>query len=73
MTSISRRGFLLGATVVGGGLLIGYAATRPSRHQQANEQFGSPDSPFLTTWLRIDQDNTVTIYVPHSEMGHDGR
>lgn len=69
MTSISRRGFLLGATVVGGGLLIGYAATRPSRHQQANEQFGSPDSPFLTTWLRIDQDNTVTIYVPHSEMG----
>lgn len=48
---------------------MGYAATRPSRHQQANEQFGSPESPFLTTWLRIDQDNTVTIYVPHSEMG----
>ncbi|MDF1624109.1 xanthine dehydrogenase family protein molybdopterin-binding subunit [Pseudohongiella nitratireducens] len=69
MTSISRRGFLVGATVVGGGLLMGYAATRPSRHQQANEQFGSPESPFLTTWLRIDQDNTVTIYVPHSEMG----
>lgn len=69
MTSISRRGFLLGATVVGGGLLVGYATTRPSRHQLANEQFGSPDSPFLTTWLRIDEDNTVTIYVPHSEMG----
>lgn len=64
---LTRRRFLLGTTVVGGGLLLGYASTRPSKHRIANETAGS--EPFLTTWLRISEDNTVTIIVPHSEMG----
>lgn len=67
--SISRRRFLLGAAVAGGGLLLGYAATRPSRHRLANRDHASADQHFLTTWLRIDPDNTVTVIVPHSEMG----
>ena len=65
--TISRRRFILGTTVVGGGLLIGYASTRPSKHAVANRDAG--DQPFLTTWLRISPDNTVTVIVPHSEMG----
>ena len=64
---INRRRFLLGTTVVGGGLLLGYATTRPSKHRIANETAGM--EPFLTTWLRIAEDNTVTVIVPHSEMG----
>jgi len=64
---LTRRRFLLGTTVVGGGLLLGYASTRPSKHRIANETAGA--EPFLTTWLRISEDNTVTIIVPHSEMG----
>lgn len=67
--SISRRRFLLGATVVGGGLLIGYASTRPSRHAIANRDLANEGEHFLTSWLRIDADNTVTVIVPHSEMG----
>lgn len=67
--SISRRRFLLGAAVVGGGLLVGYASTRPSRHALANRDHASADQRFLTTWLRIDTDNTITVIVPHSEMG----
>jgi isoquinoline 1-oxidoreductase beta subunit len=63
---INRRSFLLGTTVIGGGLLIGYASTRPSKHSLANQQF---EQPYLTTWLRIDPDNTLTVIVPHSEMG----
>jgi len=66
---ISRRRFLLSTAVVGGGLLIGYAATRPSRHQLANETVAQGDQRFLTAWLRLDPDNRVTVYVPHSEMG----
>ena len=65
--TISRRRFILGTTVVGGGLLIGYASTRPSKHSIANREAGN--QPFLTTWLRISPDNTVTVIVPHSEMG----
>src|SRR5690606_24185545 len=67
--SISRRRFLLGAAVVGGGLLVGYASTRPSKHLIANRELARDGEHFLTTWLRIDRDNTVTVYVPHSEMG----
>jgi isoquinoline 1-oxidoreductase subunit beta len=67
--SISRRRFLLGATVVGGGLLLGYAFTRPSRHSLANRDYAQDGQTFLTTWLRIDPNNIVTVIVPHSEMG----
>lgn len=66
---INRRRFLLGTTVVGGGLLIGYATTRPSKHSVANGTLAENGQSFLTTWLRIDPDNTVTVLVPHSEMG----
>jgi isoquinoline 1-oxidoreductase subunit beta len=67
--SISRRRFLLGTAIAGGGLLIGYAATRPSRHSLANRDVAEQGQTFLTTWLRIDPDNQVTVIVPHSEMG----
>ncbi len=66
---INRRRFLLGTTVVGGGLLIVYATTRPSKHFVANDTLAENGQSFLTTWLRIDPDNTVTVLVPHSEMG----
>ncbi|MES3008952.1 MAG: molybdopterin cofactor-binding domain-containing protein [Pseudomonadota bacterium] len=66
---INRRRFLLGTTLVGGGLLIGYATTRPSKHAVANDTLAANGQSFLTTWLRIDPDNTVTVLVPHSEMG----
>ncbi|OGT70258.1 MAG: hypothetical protein A3H44_01015 [Gammaproteobacteria bacterium RIFCSPLOWO2_02_FULL_57_10] len=66
---MNRRRFLLGTTVIGGGLLIGYATTRPSKHAQANANLATDEQSFLTTWLRIDPDNTVTVIVPHSEMG----
>jgi isoquinoline 1-oxidoreductase beta subunit len=67
--SISRRRFLLGAAVAGGGLLLGYASTRPSRQSIANRDYAEQGQTFLTTWLRIDPDNIVTVIVPHSEMG----
>ena len=31
---INRRRFLLSSALVGGGVLIGYTATRPSRHRR---------------------------------------
>ncbi|HDZ10163.1 xanthine dehydrogenase family protein molybdopterin-binding subunit [Pseudohongiella sp.] len=66
---MNRRLFLLGTTVIGGGLLLGYAVTRPDRQSLANRDHTSAGQSFLTTWLRIDPDNQVTVVVPHSEMG----
>lgn len=66
---ISRRRFLLSTAVVGGGLIIGYAATRPSRHRIANDTLAGDGRHYVTSWIRIDPDNRVTVYVPHSEMG----
>ncbi len=65
----SRRKFLLVSAVAGGGLLIGYAATRPSRHRLANETLAEDGERFVTSWLRLTPDNRVTVYVPHAEMG----
>jgi len=67
--SISRRRFILGTVAVGGGLMIAYGATRPSKHQRVNRDLAGDNNAFLTTWLKIGDDNTVTVYVPHSEMG----
>ncbi len=67
--AISRRRFLLSSAVIGGGVLIGYSATRPSRHRRANEELAGSGENFVTSFLKIDADNSVTVYVPHSEMG----
>jgi len=66
---VSRRKFLISTAAIGGGLLIGYAATRPSRHRLANETLARDGRHFVTSWLRVDPDNRVTVYIPHSEMG----
>ncbi len=66
---ISRRKFLLVSAVAGGGVLIGYAASRPSRHRLANDSLAGDNERFVTSWIRLQPDNRITVYVPHSEMG----
>lgn len=66
---LTRRRFILGTAIAGGGLLLGYATTRPDRHTLANQHHAGEGQTFLTTWLRIDPDNQITVLVPHSEMG----
>ena len=66
---LSRRKFLLVSAAAGGGLLIGYAGSRPSRHRRANDTLASGGDRFVTSWIRLRPDNRVTIYVPHAEMG----
>lgn len=66
---MNRRRFILATAVAGGGILIGYAATRPSRHRQANRELVRGEERYLTSYIRIDPNNDITVYVPHSEMG----
>lgn len=66
---ISRRRFLLSSAVVGGGVLIGYSALKPSKHRRANAELVKGEERYVTSFIKIEPNNKVTIYVPHSEMG----
>ena len=66
---ISRRRFLLSTAVVGGGVLIGYSALKPSKHRRANAELVTGEERYVTSYIKIEPNNKITIYVPHSEMG----
>ncbi|MEQ9518427.1 MAG: molybdopterin cofactor-binding domain-containing protein [Parvibaculum sp.] len=65
----TRRQLLLGGSVIGGGLLLGYATSGPTRPERAQGLAAKEGEHFVTTWLTIHPDNRVTVYVPHAEMG----
>ena len=67
--AISRRGFLVGGTLVGGGLVLGLALRPYSNLPAARALVGADGGTLLTTWVKITPDNRVTVIVPHSEMG----
>jgi len=69
MNKWTRRTFIATGSLVGGGLALGVAgiAFAPNRLRV------TPDSrdgtPQLTTWVKVGTDNTVSVIVPHCEMG----
>lgn len=65
----TRRGFLIAGGLAGGGLLIGYAASGPSRRHQLDKVASGEGERFVATWLKISPDNVLTVYVPHADMG----
>lgn len=72
--TLSRRSFLQTSALVGGGLIIGFhmpgafAATIGSKTQSTTTAVGIE----INAWLVIDKDGTVTIRIPHTEMGQGG-
>ena len=66
----SRRAVLFAGLSVAGGLAIGFPAQ--GAQKPAAKVFiadGVNTRPELSAWLVIDPDNSVTIRVPHQEMG----
>ena len=66
---VKRRAFLIGsAAVIGGGIFAlqygDYAARRDGLALTRRDKAGS-----FTGWLRIGQDDRVTLYTPHIDMG----
>lgn len=69
MGLLSRRNVLVGTTLVGGGLLIGVRFSPDKRLTRAREMLESQGENLITTWVKISQDNIITVVVPHAEMG----
>ena len=59
---VSRRNFMLGATAVGGSLVVGFSVSA------APGDAGAAPNPFAG-YIKIDPDNKVTIYSAHMDMG----
>lgn len=60
-----------GGAVVGGGLLYGYASLGLSSgiDRELAKRIEGPDSFLLGAWLLLARDDTVTVLIPHVDMG----
>jgi isoquinoline 1-oxidoreductase beta subunit len=67
--AISRRAFIVGGALTGGGLVLAYVLSPFSNLKRARALGASGDEILLATWVKIAPDGTVTVIVPHSEMG----
>lgn len=68
--NLSRRKFLKGSAVAGGGLILGF--TLPLFDKRQIQAAGSEDPSMenpLPAWVRVDQQGVVEFVVPCSEMG----
>jgi isoquinoline 1-oxidoreductase beta subunit len=69
MNKWTRRTLIATGGLIGGGLALGVAgiAFAPNRLRVVP---GNRDgTPQLTTWVKIGSDNTVSVIIPHCEMG----
>ena len=70
MGRITRRLMIFsGVAAAGGGLVAGYALLPYETIDRARKIGGKDGESMLAAWVRIAPDNTVTVIVPHSEMG----
>jgi isoquinoline 1-oxidoreductase beta subunit len=67
INTLSRRGFLKGSAMLGGGLVVAFAMPAAHRFAMGAENQGNVFAP--NAFLRIGNDNSVTVLLGHSEMG----
>ncbi|HEY8507608.1 MAG TPA: molybdopterin cofactor-binding domain-containing protein [Steroidobacteraceae bacterium] len=69
---VSRRSFVVGAgAVLGGGFVYGYASLGLSSHvdRELARSIEGRDAFLLGAWLLLSRDDTVTVLIPHVDMG----
>ncbi len=66
---ISRRKVLLGGAAAAGTLIVGYALWPSGRLGRADRLAAKPGERFLAYWIKIADDDIVTVVIPHCDMG----
>jgi isoquinoline 1-oxidoreductase beta subunit len=65
----TRRLVLLGGLGTTGALVVGYALWPSHRLERADALDAKPNERFVSNWLKIASDDTVTVVIPHCDMG----
>ena len=66
---MNRRKFLLGGATAAGALIVGYAVWPDHRLEHIDQLAAKPDERFLATWIKLANDGTFTVVIPHCDMG----
>src|SRR5690349_19991460 len=65
----TRRIVVLGGLGTAGALVVGYALWPSYRLEGANALAAKPGERFINNWIKIASDDTVTVVVPHCDIG----
>jgi isoquinoline 1-oxidoreductase beta subunit len=66
---MQRRTFLIGLAAGAGGLALGYRAWSAGFDTRAATLVARDGGSLLGGWIKIGTDDTVTVYIPHVDMG----
>lgn len=66
---ITRRMVLIGGTTAAGALLVGYGLWPSDRRSGMNLLAAGSDARFVSDWIKIADDGTITVVIPHCDMG----
>lgn len=66
---VKRRMFLIGGVAVVGAGLFGISMADSSAAKGAAKLVGGKGDHVFATWLKISEDDSITIYSPHTDIG----
>ena len=69
MKKWTRRAFITTGVLTGGALVLGVAIRPGNRAKKVKDMIAGEGETVLNIWLKLDTDNTITVIVPHAEMG----
>ncbi len=68
VSKITKRTFLIGSALLGGGLVVGYAVLRDRPGTAGFEDWGEKGTA-LNAWIKVGPDGEIIFAVPRAEMG----
>jgi isoquinoline 1-oxidoreductase beta subunit len=69
MMGVKRRAFLIGGVALIGGGLFGVSWSERAATRRAARLVAATQAGVFQTWIRIAEDDTVTIFSPHVDFG----
>ncbi len=66
--NLSRRNFLKGSLLAGGGLVLGFSLPMVNKAQVRQGDTAAATYP-VDSWIKVDHDGVVSFVIPASEMG----
>jgi len=66
---VTRRKFLIGGATAAGALIVGYGLWPSRRLARLTILEAKPGERFVSNWIKIANDGTITIVIPHCDMG----